>query len=159
MSMYTVHVSQHCAACRAISAYHFELLCANYCTQVYGRVDGHCESGGLTTHTRDLSSAVRRVRDDGPVGCAVGDGIPKPRAAQARQLAAEAECLLVVGSSLMVYSAFRLAKAAKDAGAAVVLLSVGPNRADSLADCKARCPRSRAPSGAPHLTSHTSAHL
>lgn len=53
----------------------------------------------------------------------------------------------MVGSSLMVYSAFRLAKAAKDAGAAVVLVSVGPNRADSLADCKARCTGPRAPSG------------
>lgn len=62
----------------------------------------------------------------------------------------------MVGSSLMVYSAFRLAKAAKDAGAAVVLVSVGPNRADSLADCKARCTGSRAPSGAAHQTLRTS---
>jgi len=65
-----------------------------------------------------------------------GDGIPKPRADRALQLASSADCLLVVGSSLMVYSAFRLAKAAKDAGAAVVLVSVGPNRADDLADRK-----------------------
>lgn len=65
-----------------------------------------------------------------------GDGLPRDRAKQALDIAAKTDCLLVVGSSLMVFSAFRLAKAAKDRGAAVVLLSVGANRADDLADLK-----------------------
>lgn len=37
----------------------------------------------------------------------------------------------------MVYSAFRLARAAKAGGAKLALVSVGPTRADSLADLKA----------------------
>ena len=46
--------------------------------------------------------------------------------------------LLVVGSSLMVYSAFRLARAAAASGAQLALLSVGPTRADDLASVKVR---------------------
>ncbi len=44
--------------------------------------------------------------------------------------------VLVVGSSLMVWSAFRLVAAAKQAGAALALVNVGPTRADSLADLR-----------------------
>ena len=44
--------------------------------------------------------------------------------------------MLVVGSSLAVYSAYRLARAAAQAGAYLALLSVGPNRADDLAHVK-----------------------
>ena len=48
----------------------------------------------------------------------------------------ECDGLLVVGSSLMVYSAFRLARAAATTGAQLALLSVGPTRADDIADIK-----------------------
>ena len=48
--------------------------------------------------------------------------------------------LLVVGSSLMVYSAFRLARAATSSGAELALLSVGPTRADDLAHLKVLAP-------------------
>ena len=48
----------------------------------------------------------------------------------------ECDGLLVVGSSLMVYSAFRLARAAAASGAQLALLSVGPTRADDLANIK-----------------------
>lgn len=44
--------------------------------------------------------------------------------------------MLVVGSSLAVYSAFRLAKAAKKAGAGLCVLTAGPTRADDMADAK-----------------------
>jgi NAD-dependent SIR2 family protein deacetylase len=50
----------------------------------------------------------------------------------------ECDGLLVVGSSLMVYSAFRLARAAAASGAQLALLSVGPTRADDLANLKVR---------------------
>ena len=48
--------------------------------------------------------------------------------------------LLVVGSSLMVYSAFRLARAAIATGAELALVSVGPTRADDIAQLKVRLP-------------------
>eukprot|EP00873_Tetraselmis_striata_P038518 jgi/Tetstr1/458782/TSEL_045166.t1 len=65
-----------------------------------------------------------------------GDNVPKARAARAMQLAQEADAILVVGSSLMVYSVFRLIKAAKANGAALAILTAGQTRADDLADLK-----------------------
>ncbi len=55
---------------------------------------------------------------------------------RALQAVEEADAVLVVGSSLMVYSAFRLAKAAKAHGAPLAILSVGPTRADDMVDLK-----------------------
>ena len=52
------------------------------------------------------------------------------------ELAQTCELLLVVGSSLMVWSAFRLAKAAKEAGGRLAIVNVGETRADTLADVK-----------------------
>lgn len=49
---------------------------------------------------------------------------------------AAADLVLVVGSSLMVWSAFRLIKAAKEGGARLAIVNVGPTRADDLADLK-----------------------
>lgn len=59
------------------------------------------------------------------------------RAATSLALAGGCDLLLAVGTSLMVWSAFRLAKAAKDSGAALALVCVGDTRADGLADWKA----------------------
>lgn len=44
--------------------------------------------------------------------------------------------MLVVGSSLMVFSAFRIAKAVADAGKPLAIANVGPTRADALATLK-----------------------
>ena len=55
---------------------------------------------------------------------------------RALQLAEGCDGLLVVGSSLMVYGAFRLAKATKASGGALALLTAGPTRADAIADLK-----------------------
>jgi len=55
---------------------------------------------------------------------------------RALELAEGCDGLLVVGSSLMVYSAFRLAKAAVSGGGALAVLTAGPTRADSFAKLK-----------------------
>ena len=52
------------------------------------------------------------------------------------ELAEECDTMLVVGSSLMVYSAFRLSKAAKAGNGRLAILSAGPTRADSMVDLK-----------------------
>ncbi|BDA47732.1 NAD-dependent protein deacetylase [Coccomyxa sp. Obi] len=65
-----------------------------------------------------------------------GDGVPPDRSSRALELAEGCDGLLVVGSSLMVYSAFRLAKAAKASGGALAVLTAGPTRADAVADLK-----------------------
>ena len=70
-----------------------------------------------------------------------GDSLPKWRAQQALELAQNASGVVVVGSSLAVWSAYRLIKAAKEVdgrhGAApVAIVNVGPTRADDVADLK-----------------------
>jgi NAD-dependent deacetylase sirtuin 4 len=68
-----------------------------------------------------------------------GDSLPNIRAEQSLNLAGNASKVLVVGSSLAVWSAFRLVRAAKDrsgGGAQVAIVNVGPTRADDLADLK-----------------------
>ncbi|GLC37857.1 hypothetical protein PLESTB_001483600 [Pleodorina starrii] len=65
-----------------------------------------------------------------------GDNIPQERKDRAMALAASSDTLLVVGSSVMVYSAYRLVEVAKAAGARLLIVNVGPTRADKLADVK-----------------------
>ncbi|KAG2498927.1 hypothetical protein HYH03_003117 [Edaphochlamys debaryana] len=65
-----------------------------------------------------------------------GDNIPQERKDRAAAMAASADLLLVVGSSLAVYSAFRLVEAGARAGAALAVVNVGPTRADALASIK-----------------------
>lgn len=55
---------------------------------------------------------------------------------RALDLAGSCDGMLVVGSSLMVYSAYRLVKAARGAGSTVALLTAGPTRADDVAHLK-----------------------
>jgi NAD-dependent SIR2 family protein deacetylase len=52
---------------------------------------------------------------------------------------AEADALLVVGSSLQVFSAFRLARAAAEAAKPIAILNNGPTRADDLAALRVEC--------------------
>lgn len=65
-----------------------------------------------------------------------GDSVDPARKEAADQLASSCDLLLAVGTSLMVWSAFRVAKAAKERGAALALVCVGDTRADGLADWK-----------------------
>ena len=66
-----------------------------------------------------------------------GDSVRPAVAARSLELAGGCDLLLAVGTSLMVWSAFRLAKTAKESGAKLALVCVGETRADSLADFKA----------------------
>ncbi|XP_078434105.1 sirtuin 2 [Wolffia australiana] len=70
-----------------------------------------------------------------------GDNVPKDRADAAMGAAKTCDSFLVLGSSLMTMSAFRLVRAAREAGAAVAIVNLGETRADSLATLKitARC--------------------
>jgi NAD-dependent deacetylase sirtuin 4 len=63
-------------------------------------------------------------------------GIPPERAQRALELAQGCRSMLVVGSSLAVWSAFRLAKAAVDNGAQLAILTAGQTRADDIATLK-----------------------
>ena len=65
-----------------------------------------------------------------------GGSVPKDRVESAMQALEEAGSLLVIGSSLMVYSGFRFCKAAKALGKPIAIMTQGKTRADELADLK-----------------------
>lgn len=65
-----------------------------------------------------------------------GDNVPKARADAAMEAAKGCDAFLVLGSSLMTMSAFRLVKAAREAGAATAIVNIGVTRADDLVPLK-----------------------
>ncbi|XP_050369475.1 NAD-dependent protein deacylase SRT2 isoform X2 [Argentina anserina] len=65
-----------------------------------------------------------------------GDNVPKDRADRAIQAAKECDAFLVLGSSVMTFSAFRLVRAAHEAGAATAIVNVGATRADDFVPLK-----------------------
>jgi NAD-dependent SIR2 family protein deacetylase len=65
-----------------------------------------------------------------------GENVPGDRYAQARDALARADALLVAGSSLMVYSGFRFARLARDAGLPIAIVNRGRTRGDDLAELK-----------------------
>ncbi|KAH7671099.1 NAD-dependent deacetylase sirtuin 4 protein [Dioscorea alata] len=70
-----------------------------------------------------------------------GDNVPKERAVKAMEAAKNCDAFLVLGSSLMTMSAFRLVRAAYEANAAVAIVNIGETRADDFVSLKinARC--------------------
>jgi NAD-dependent SIR2 family protein deacetylase len=65
-----------------------------------------------------------------------GDGIPAQRTANALARMASADALLVVGSSLMVYSGFRFCRLAAESGKPIAAVNLGRTRADDLISLK-----------------------
>nr|WP_314634326.1 NAD-dependent protein deacetylase [uncultured Janthinobacterium sp.] len=69
-----------------------------------------------------------------------GDGVPPACAAEAERKMADASALLVVGSSVMVYSSFRLCRMAAETGKPVAAINLGKTRADHLLAFKTEVP-------------------
>jgi NAD-dependent deacetylase sirtuin 4 len=65
-----------------------------------------------------------------------GDSVPRPRVEEAFARLEAAEVLLVVGSSLTVFSGYRFVLRAKERGMPVAVVSLGPTRADADAALK-----------------------
>ncbi|URE12755.1 hypothetical protein MUK42_22113 [Musa troglodytarum] len=70
-----------------------------------------------------------------------GDNVPKDRAEKAKETARECDGFLVIGSSVMTMSAFRIVRAAYEANAAVAVINIGKTRCDEFVSLKinARC--------------------
>jgi NAD+-dependent protein deacetylase sirtuin 4 len=62
-----------------------------------------------------------------------GGNVAEPTLVDAKALLAEAQLLLVVGSSLAVYSGYRFARWAAERSVPVAIVNLGPTRADALA--------------------------
>lgn len=69
-----------------------------------------------------------------------GESVPRDRVATAYAALAEADAMLVAGSSLMVYSGFRFVQAAVSAGKPVAAVNLGRTRADELLTLKVEQP-------------------
>ena len=61
-----------------------------------------------------------------------GENVPAPRVQQAMASLDGARALVIVGSSLMVFSGFRFARAAARQGVPIVVVNLGKTRADEL---------------------------
>jgi len=70
-----------------------------------------------------------------------GESVPRERVEAAMAAARRADAMLVVGSSLMIYSGFRFAEAAAAAARPIAAVNLGRMRADHLLSLKvvARC--------------------
>jgi NAD-dependent SIR2 family protein deacetylase len=65
-----------------------------------------------------------------------GENVPAERYAHARESLANADAMLVAGSSLMVYSGFRFVRHAHEAGIPIAIVNRGRTRGDDLAELK-----------------------
>lgn len=65
-----------------------------------------------------------------------GESVPVPRVRWCQQLVEDAEALVVLGSSLQVYSGRRFVKQAYDRGLPIVIVNRGETRGDDLATLK-----------------------
>jgi NAD-dependent SIR2 family protein deacetylase len=62
-----------------------------------------------------------------------GENVPRPRVEHALAMLGEAQLLLVVGSSLAVYSGYRFVAQASQDSKPVAIINIGPCRGDPLA--------------------------
>ena len=65
-----------------------------------------------------------------------GEGVPPERVTGVMAAAESADAMLVVGSSLMVYSGYRFVRAMADAGKPIAAINLGRTRADDLLTLK-----------------------
>lgn len=100
------------------------------------RPDGDVElSARLSEHFRvppcDSCGGVLK-----PAVVFFGDSLPAERKETASRLVRESAGLLVIGSSVQVFSAYRLVQQAREEGKSVGILTVGETRADGIASFK-----------------------
>ena len=102
---------------------------------------GHAPDGDADLEDRDFSGFS--VPDCGRCGGVLkpavvffGDAIPAADTERALHEVQHADALLVAGSSLMVWSGFRLARAAAERGIPIAAVNMGTTRADHLLQFK-----------------------
>src|SRR5262245_9018846 len=101
----------------------------------------HAPGGHAQRETVDDDFEVPGCRDCGgvlkPSVVLFGESVPRGRVAAAFAALAASDALLVVGSSLMVYSGYRFCLAARELGKEVAAVNLGRTRADELLTWKA----------------------
>lgn len=131
-----------------------ELIQSNNATSLYSRMnaDGDVELNAPGQKIPSSSNPNQRTLDYStfqyPTCSSCGTGHYKPSVVlfgenvpvmvkeRSMQAVLEADGLLVIGTSLATYSAFRLVKLAKDAGIPIAIVNLGHSRGDTLADLR-----------------------
>lgn len=98
--------------------------------------DGDAEVQGLDFSSFDVPSCSRCGGLLKPDVVFYGESVPRERVERAMQGIREADAMLVVGSSLMVYSGYRFAREAAAAGKPIAAVNLGRTRADDLLTLK-----------------------
>ena len=98
--------------------------------------DGDADIDGATVEAFDAPRCESCAGLLKPDVVFFGENVPRVRYEDARQALADAEALLVAGSSLMVYSGFRFVRQAHEAGLPIAIVNRGQTRGDELADLK-----------------------
>ena len=104
--------------------------------------DAELRPDGDAEPASDLAAAFRVPACEACAGVLMpdvvffGGQVPRPRVERARAAVARADGLMVVGSSLMVYSGFRFCREARELGKPLLIINRGRTRADDLATLK-----------------------
>lgn len=98
--------------------------------------DGDADLDGVDFGAFDLPPCPRCGGIVKPDVVFFGEGVPRERSDAATLACRHADAMLVVGSSLMVYSGYRLVRAAVAAGKPVAAIALGRTRADDLLTLK-----------------------
>ncbi|WP_043531523.1 NAD-dependent protein deacetylase [Litchfieldella xinjiangensis] len=139
-----------------------EIVCCMQCGARRMRYDWHAELEACNPHWLGLEAAAGpdgdadlerdfssfRLPGCGRCGQGIlkpdvvffGDSVPRLRVEAAFAALEAADALLVVGSSLMVYSGFRFARRAAKDGKPIACLNLGRTRADELYTLKLEAP-------------------
>lgn len=100
------------------------------------RPDGDVELGDYDYHRFVIAECPQCAGPLKPDVVFFGERVPPERHAQANAAIAEAALLLVVGSSLMVNSGYRLVRTAEQHDVPIVVINRGQTRADAVAELK-----------------------
>jgi NAD-dependent SIR2 family protein deacetylase len=101
--------------------------------------DAHVDAGALLDFVVPACECGGIIKPDVVF---FGENVPRQRVDEAWTLFDEAEALLVVGSSLAVFSGRRFTMKAQERGVPVAIAHMGPTRADEYAACKVEAPLS-----------------
>jgi len=102
--------------------------------------DGDAELDGLDFSRFSIPHCPRCAGMLKPDVVFFGESVPRERVDAGMQAMNEADAMLVVGSSLMVFSGYRFAAAASRAGKPVAAVNMGHTRADPLLSLKVEQP-------------------
>ncbi|MGC4081544.1 MAG: NAD-dependent protein deacetylase [Vicinamibacterales bacterium] len=98
--------------------------------------DGDADLDGMSFDTFDVPACTACGGMMKPDVVFFGEGVPPERVDRVNMAVSSADAMLVVGSSLMVYSGFRVVRAMADIGKPVAAINLGRTRADDLLSLK-----------------------